>query len=103
MFLTAAPFKWTFPWPQWLSELRNQTGRGPAEVAIPETLHMAHVLQQIIRRFLCGKNTNRWRNHVFASNSDRSVNNVRNYFYRYEFQKGEHCSHSGLFGGSVRT
>ena len=41
MFLTAAPFKWTFPWPQWLSELRNQTGRGPAEVAIPETLHMA--------------------------------------------------------------
>ena len=41
MFLTAAPFKWTFPWSQWLSELRNQTGRGPAEVAIPETLHMA--------------------------------------------------------------
>ena len=41
MFLTAAPFKWTFPWPQWLSQLRNQTGRGPAEVAIPETLHMA--------------------------------------------------------------
>ena len=43
------------------------------------------------------QNTNRWRNHVFASNSDRSVNNVRNYFYRYEFQKGGHCSHSGLF------
>ena len=41
MFLTAAPFKWTFPWPQWLSELRNQTGREPAEVALPETLHMA--------------------------------------------------------------
>ena len=148
MFLTAAPFKWTFPWSQWLSELRNQTGRGPAEVAIPETLHMAQSCetkrvadpQRLPYPRHCtwhraakpnGSRTRRgchtrdtahgtcpptdhpqiFMRQKYQSlekprlrqHSDRSVNNVRNYFYRYEFQKGEHCSHSGLFGGSVRT
>ena len=47
---------------------------------------IAHVLEQYIRGYLCGSNTNRWKDHLFAK-SDPSANNVTNYFYRFEFQK----------------
>lgn len=57
------------------------------ELAIPETIHIAHVLEQYIRGYLCGTNTNRWKDHLFAKKSDPSSNNVTNYFYRVEFQK----------------
>lgn len=87
MFITISPFEWTFPFPPWLNNLRNQTGKGPTELAIPETIHIAHVLEQYIRGYLCGSNTNRWKHHLLAKKSDPSANNVTNYFYRFEFQK----------------
>ena len=87
MFITISPFEWTFPFPPWLEHLRNQMGKAPTELAIPETIHIAHVLEQYIRGYLCGSNTNRWKNHLFAKKSDPSANNVTNYFYRFEFQK----------------
>ena len=86
MFITISPFEWTFPFPSWLEHLRDQTGKAPTELAIPETIHIAHVLEQYIRGYLCGSNTNRWKDHLFAK-SDPSANNVTNYFYRFEFQK----------------
>ena len=87
MFITISPFEWTFPFPPWLNNLRNQTGKGPTELAIPETIHIAHVLEQYIRGYLCGSNTNCWKHHLLAKKSDPSANNVTNYFYRFEFQK----------------
>ena len=87
MFITISPFEWTFPFPLWLQHLRNQMGKAPTELAIPKTIHIAHVLEQYIRGYLCGSNTNRWKNHLFAKKSDPSANNVTNYFYRFEFQK----------------
>jgi len=87
VFITVSPFEWTFPFPPWLTKLCNDMGKGPTELAIPETIHIAHVLEQFIRGYLCGSNTNRWKNHLFAKKSDPSVNNVINYFYRFEFQK----------------
>ena len=67
--------------------MRQQTGRGPTELATFETLHIAHIIEQYIRGYLCGSNTNKWKQHVFAKKSAPSVSNVRNYFYRFEFQK----------------
>ena len=87
MFITISPFEWSFPFPPWLDHLRNQTGKGATELAIPETIHIAHVLEQYIRGSLCGSNTNRWKNHLLAKKSDPSANKVTNYFYRFEFQK----------------
>ena len=87
MFITISQFEWTFPFPPWLEHLHKQTGKGPTELAIPETIHIAHVLEQYIRGYLCGTNTKRWKNHLFAKKSDPSANNVTNYFYRFEFQK----------------
>ena len=45
------------------------------------------MLEQYIRGYLCGSNTNRWKNHLLAKKSDPSANNVTNYFYCFEFQK----------------
>lgn len=87
IFMTISPFEWTFPCPPWLEQLRHKTGRDATELAIPETIHIAHVLEQYIRGYLCGMNTNRWKEHLFCKRSDPTVNNVTNYFYRFEFQK----------------
>lgn len=87
IFITISPFEWTFPFPPWLEQLRRQTARGPTELAIYETLHIAHIIKQYIRGYLCGSNTNKWKQHVFAKKSDPSVSNVTNYFYRFEFQR----------------
>ena len=87
MFITISLFEWTFPFPPWLEHLRNQTGKGVTELATPKTIHIAHVLEQYIRGYLCGSNTKRWKNHLFAKKSDPSANNVTNYFYRFEFRK----------------
>ena len=59
IFITISPFEWTFPFHPWLENLRNQTGKAPTELAIPETIHIAHVLEQYIRGYLCGSNTKR--------------------------------------------
>ena len=87
MFITISPFEWIFIFPPWLEHLRNQTGKGATELAIPETIHIAHVLEQYICGYLCGSNKKRWKNHLFAKKSDPSANNVTNYFYRFEFRK----------------
>lgn len=47
VFITISPFEWTFPFPPWLNNLRNETGKGPTKLAIPETIHIAHVLEII--------------------------------------------------------
>lgn len=70
VFITISPFEGTFPFPPWLNNLRNETGKGPTELAIPETIHIAHVLEQYIRGYLCCSNTNSWKNHLFIKNSD---------------------------------
>ena len=54
VFLTISPYEWSFPVPPWLSSLRNLTGKGPMQLAAYETIHITHVLEQIIRGYLCG-------------------------------------------------
>lgn len=59
IFLTISPYEWSFPAPPWLISLRHITGRGPTELAAYETTHIVHVLEQIIRGYLCGSNNNK--------------------------------------------
>ena len=61
MFITISPFEWSFPFPPWLNNLRNQTGKGPTELAIPETIHITHVLEQYIQPL--SKSWSHWRPH----------------------------------------
>jgi len=68
LFLTIRPSEWTFPSAVWLDQVRDATGRGSTELLFLETVHIAHVLEQLVRGYLCGSNTNRRRTHVFGYN-----------------------------------
>jgi hypothetical protein len=86
IFLTISPYEWSFPVPPWLASLRFLTGKGPTQLAYFETTHITHVLEQIIRGYLCGSNDKKWSNHVFNYNNIATFSNVQTYFYRFEFQ-----------------
>ena len=86
VFVTISPYEWTFPVPSWFGKIREKTGRGPCELAAFETIHIAHVLEQVVRGYLCGSNDSRWTEHIFNYNGLQNRNNVNTYFYRFEFQ-----------------
>ena len=86
LFITISPFEWTFPFPPWLQTLRTVTGHGPTSLSAYETIHIVNVLEQVVRGYLTGCNTNRWTTHVFHNNYKKNMKNVSTYFYRFEFQ-----------------
>ena len=85
--MTISPFEWSFPFPQWMENLRASTGNGPTNLSGLETLHIVHVLEQVVRGYLCGSNTKTWGNHVFQYRGIKNEDNVLTYFYRFEFQQ----------------
>lgn len=85
-FITVSPYELTFPWPGFIEEIRQQHCQEPTDLPVLETLHVAHVPEQIARGYLAGANTNRWRHHVFGNTEQPMQRNVITYFYRFEFQ-----------------
>ena len=53
IFVTINPYKWTFPFPQWLKNVQQLTCCGPTKQAGFETVHIAHTLEQIVCGYLC--------------------------------------------------
>ena len=87
LFITISPSEWSFPTPLWLDDIREETGYGPTNLPFFETLHFLHVLEQIVRGYLCGSNDSKWSHHLLSYNNNKRVNNILTYFYRFEFQK----------------
>ena len=87
LFITISPYEWTFPFPPFIEKIRNIYGKDTTEVAVLETLHIAHVAEQLVRGYVTGGNSNRWRTHVLCNVHDPPSKNVRIYFYRFEFQQ----------------
>ena len=87
LFITISPYEWTFPFPPFIQEIRNTYGKDTTEVAVLETIHIAHVLEQLVRGYLTGGNSNRWRGHVLSNVNDPASKNVKTFFYRFEFQQ----------------
>ena len=85
-FVTISPYEWSFPWPGFIEKIRQQQSLEPTDLPVLETLHVAHVLEQIARAYLAGANTNRWRQNVFGNSQHPMERNVITYFYRFEFQ-----------------
>lgn len=52
LFLTISPFEWTFPFPKWLSDIRDLYAVGPTKIPSLETLAIANSLEQIEDIFL---------------------------------------------------
>lgn len=87
LFLTISPYEWTFPFPPFIEDMRNTYGKDVTELAALETLHIAHVLEQVVRGYVTGGNCNRWRTHLFSNVNDPSSKNIHTFFYRFEFQQ----------------
>lgn len=86
IFITISPYEWTFPTPKWLHNASELSGKMPTQLPALETLNIVHILEQTVRGYLCGTNSRRWRQHVFNLADDPRANNVKNLFYRIEFQ-----------------
>ena len=86
-FITISPYEWTFPFPPFLEEMRSRYFKDITETPTIETLHIAHVLEQIARGYLTGGNCNRWRTNVFTNLQDPTSKNLETFFYSFEFQK----------------
>ena len=89
LFMTIAPWEWSFPWPYWVQRAHKLLQKGPSDLPGPETLAIAHALQQLCEGFLAGKsgsNAARWRRHLCSNKADAQVPGVKAYFGRYEFQ-----------------
>ena len=53
-FLTISPYKWTFPWPPFMEEIRQDHCLEPTDLPLLETLFVGHMLEQIARGYLTG-------------------------------------------------
>ena len=87
LFITISPYEWTFPFPPFIEEIKKTYGKDATEVATLETIHIAHVVEQVVRGYLTGSNCNRWRTHLFCNVDDPSSKNVQTFFYHFEFQQ----------------
>ena len=86
VFITISPYEWTFPTPKWLQNAAEISGKMPTQLANLETVSIAHILEQTVRGYICGTNSKRCREHIFNYSQTRNKNNVKNLFYRIEFQ-----------------
>ena len=86
LFITFSPSEWTFPAPQWLLNVRDRYNLPPTKTALFETIHFAHVLEQIVKGYMCGTNNEKWTSHLFHYNHLKNRSSVITYFYRFEFQ-----------------
>ena len=59
----------------------------PTELPGYETYNITHVLEQIVRGYLCGSTNQKWSQHVFSYNKISNHPNVKTFFYRFEFQQ----------------
>ena len=87
LFVTLSPYEWSLPTPAWLTTARQISGRGPTELAAYETIHIAHILEQLVCGYLCGSNTQTWSEHVFSYDNKSRCSNIHMYYYRFEFQQ----------------
>lgn len=87
LFITTSPYEWTFPLPPFIENIRNTYGKEIMEVPVLETLHIMHVLEQLVRGYLTGGNSNRWRTHVLCNVNQPPSKNVKTFFYHIQFQQ----------------
>ena len=97
MFITVAPYEWSFPYHQWVEDEAKKLLRARLQLPVAETLHIAHVLAETVLGFLTGfnqqsagaKKSRAWKSHVFAAQDGSGRKTVLNFFGRLEYQDGK--------------
>ena len=94
-FVTWAPFEWSAPYHEWILQQMSQLGRHRLGLAGPESLHLAHLLTELFREWLCGGARKAgdasalWQ-HALFSGTEANGRKVRvNFVGRLEFQDGK--------------
>ena len=75
IFWTISPYEWSMPYHQWLLDEMAKEMRGRLHLAVAESLHVTHVLIEVVRGLLAGVTGNKskdpWRSHLLrAANED---------------------------------
>ena len=95
LFVTVAPYEWSFPYPTWLEDEAAKMLRSKLRVPVAESLHIAHILAQLVQGLMTGANSttdrkkNPWRSHIFAAKDGTNRKTVVNFFGRLEYQDGK--------------
>lgn len=110
-FWTIAPYEWTFPWPALVERVRDRMGRSIQGLAFLETMHMPHVLEQLLKEWVFGRSVwpgrqtvalstdARWFQDLLGDTVDLGANNVPCHLFRFEYQEGLVCGGSTRGGG----
>jgi len=106
LFRTRAPYERSFPYHEWVMHEQATLGRPGQHLAGAETLHMAHVLLQLDKGYICGDmyNTDQasknWKGHVLGSeDEDSNISTVMAHVTRLEFQDGKRKQASQRYHG----
>lgn len=73
--VTISPCEWTFLWPAFIPDIREDQYLEHTNLPVLETFHIAHMMEQIARGYLTGANCNRWRQHVFGNQEQPTQGN----------------------------
>ena len=107
MFITVAPYEWSFPYHQWVEDEAKKLLRARLQLPVAETLHIAHVLAETVLGFLTGFNQQTtskksqkkaWKCHVFAAQDGSGRKTVLNFFWTFRvprWQAQEVCQPAG--------
>ena len=104
LFFTIAPW-----YHAWLEDEMRKTLRARMNLPVAETLHMTHVLLQVVRGFLAGNNQQtqgredrQWKRHVFSAKDAAGQPTRVLTFTRVEFQDGSRKEGTKRYEGSGR-
>ena len=94
-FVTVAPFEWSAPYSTWLLRQMEQLGRQRLKLAGPEALHLAHLLTELFREWVCGGGrkfgdaSTSWREPLVGGTREDGSRVKINFVGRLEFQDGK--------------
>ena len=90
LFITFSPYEWDFPKAVWIEDLLHTYHHLPTKTGAVETLHIAHVIDQLCRGYISGCNSKLWESksdhHLLYNFRKNLPGNVKLMFYRFEFQ-----------------
>ena len=109
IFWTFSPYEWSFPYHVWIRDAMSKVLRGRLFLPIAETLHLAHVMSQLVRGLLTGRSHGdrreggRWTRHLLAARDPRTRRVLDlPFFSRLEFQDGTRKAATQDYHGSGR-
>ena len=106
IFWTISPYEWSMPYHVWLRDEMAKELRGRLHLAVAESLHVTHVLLQVVRGVLAGRtgkpSRDPWQRHLLQAVGPGGEVHPVHVFLRVEFQDGTRKAPTQDYHGSGR-